>query len=195
MAEKIRVLVADDHPAFREGLCHLLDKEVGMEVVAAARDGEEAVRLAKDTQPDVAIIDVVMPKVNGIKAAEQIHAACQKTAILMVSAFDYKSYLVASLRLGAAGYLLKNAPVSELIAAIRMVYNGEAVFNLKTMVDILAQITANNSIQRKSSDLIHERELEVLKLGQKEQPTKRLAESLVLASGLFRATWSISSES
>jgi DNA-binding NarL/FixJ family response regulator len=86
MMEKIKVLVADDHPAFREGLCRLLKDETDLEVVAMPEDGEEAVESAKKLQPDVAIIDISMPKLNGIEAAKQIRVASPTTAILMVSA-------------------------------------------------------------------------------------------------------------
>ena len=118
--KKIRVLVADDHPTFREGLCHFLDGQEDIEVVAQPADGEEAVKLAMELIPDVAIIDIAMPRVNGIEAARQIKEALPAIAILMVSAYDYESYLVGSLRAGAAGYMLKNAPVSELISAVRL---------------------------------------------------------------------------
>ena len=92
MMEKIKVLVADDHPAFREGLCRLLKDETDLEVVAMPEDGEEAVESAKKLQPDVAIIDISMPKLNGIEAAKQIRVASPSTAILMVSAYSYPSY-------------------------------------------------------------------------------------------------------
>ena len=88
--EKIRILVADDHPTFRDGLCRFIEEESDLEVVAKAMDGEETVRLAKELKPDVAIIDVAMPKMNGIEAAKQIKAMYPEMAILMVSAFKYE---------------------------------------------------------------------------------------------------------
>ena len=129
--DKIKVMVADDHPAFREGLCRLLKDETDLEVVALPEDGEEAVESARKLQPDVAIIDISMPKLNGIEAAKQIRVAAPTTAILMVSAYSYPSYVLAALRAGAAGYLLKNAPLNELISAVRLVHSGEGVFDLK----------------------------------------------------------------
>ena len=89
--EKIRLLIADDHPAFREGLSRLLEEEEDLECVAISADGTEAVKLAKELHPDVAIIDVSMPNLDGIKATEQIKATSPDTAVLMVSAFDYQS--------------------------------------------------------------------------------------------------------
>jgi len=115
--EKIKVLVADDYPVFREGLCQLLEHEEDLECVAKPADGEEAVRLAKELLPDVAIIDIAMPKLNGIEAVKQIKAAHPATAILMVSAYGYQQSLFASLQAGVVGYLLKKTAPQEFISA------------------------------------------------------------------------------
>ncbi len=160
--KKIRVLVADDHPTFREGLCHFLDSQEDIEVVGQSADGEEAVKLAREIIPDVAIIDIAMPRVNGIEAARQIKEACPAIAILMVSAYDYESYLVGSLRAGAAGYMLKNAPISELISAVRLVCSEEAVFNLKGISKVLDRITTKDG-EKKNNMGLQRRELDILK--------------------------------
>jgi DNA-binding NarL/FixJ family response regulator len=179
--EKIRVLIADDHPAFREGLCRLLEDEKDLECVAKPSDGEEAVRLAKELQPDVAIIDVAMPKLNGIEAAKQIKAACPTIAILMVSAFSYESYMLASLRVGAAGYLLKSAPLRELINAIHSVHAGEGVFDLKVASKILRRLATERGEERKGLEELQRRELEVLKLAAKGMSNKEIAGKLVIS--------------
>ena len=176
--ETIKVLVADDHPAFREGLCHFLENEKGLEVVAKATDGEEAIRLSKELLPDVAIIDVAMPKVNGIEAARQIKAACPATAILMLSAYGYESYLLTSLRLGVAGYVLKDAPVSELISTVRLVHIGEAVFDLKAISKVLDHLGTDGAGARRGLGEIHPRELQVLKSAAKGISNKAIAEEL-----------------
>lgn len=176
--KRIKVLVADDHPAFREGLCRFLEEDKDLEIVARPEDGEETVRLAKELLPDVAMIDVAMPKLNGIEAARQIKEACPETAILMLSAFGYQSYLVASLRAGAAGYMLKNTPIDDLISAIRLVHSGEGVFDLKTISTVLAQVTADNGAERKVLASLHRRELEVLKLVAKGTKNKKIGEEL-----------------
>ena len=176
--KKIRVLVADDHPTFREGLCHFLEGEKDLEVVARPTDGEESVRLAKKLLPDVAIIDVAMPKLNGIEAARQIKAASPTTAILMVSAYAYESYLLASVRVGAAGYLLKNAPVSELISAVRSVRNGEAVFDSKAIGKVLGRLATEPGAESKGLAGLHDREVQILKIAAKGLSNKHIAEKL-----------------
>jgi len=179
--KKISVLVADDHPTFREGLCHFLESEKDMEVVAKPTDGEETVRLAKELLPDVAIIDVAMPKLNGIEAARQIKTANPTTAILMVSAYAYESYLLASVRVGAAGYLLKNAPVSELISAVRSVRSGEAVFDLKAISKILGRLATEPGAESKGLEGLHDREVEILKIAANGLSNKHIAEKLSIS--------------
>ena len=179
--DKIKVLVADDHPAFREGLCRLIDGEKDMECVATVPNGEEAARLAKELAPDVAIIDVAMPKLNGIEATKQIKAACPTTAILMVSAFGYESYLLASLRAGAAGYLLKSTPLRELTNAVRSVQAGEAVFDLKSASKILRRLSAEKDAKRRSLEELHPRELGVLRLAANGMSNKEIAVELVIS--------------
>ncbi len=178
MEDKIKVMVADDHPAFREGLCRLLKDEEDLEVVAMPEDGEEAVESAKKLQPDVAIIDISMPKLNGIEAAKQIRVASPSTAILMVSAYSYPSYVLAALRAGAAGYLLKNAPLHELISAVRLVHSGEGVFDLKATGKILRRLATDKVEKRKDLEELHPRELQVLNLAAKGVGNKEIANQL-----------------
>ena len=179
--EKIKVLVADDHPAFREGLGRLLAEEKDIEIVAKAADGEETVSLAKELLPDVTIMDIAMPKLNGIEAARQIKAACPTTAILMVSAYDYESYMLASLRVGAAGYLLKSAPLHDLISAVRLVHAGEGVFDLKAASRLIRRLAAVKGEERKNLEELHYRELQVLKLAAKGMSNKEIARELVIS--------------
>jgi len=173
--KRIRVLVADDHPTFREGLCYFLRNEGDIEIVAQPVDGQETVRLAKEFIPDVAIIDIAMPVINGIEAARQIKEACPTIAILMVSAYDYESYLIGAIRAGAAGYMLKTAHVSEIISAIRLLCSDEAVFNLKSITKVLDRITVNNGEKRGSVGL-HQREVEILKQAARGLSNKHIAE-------------------
>ena len=179
--DKIRLLIADDHPAFREGLSRLLDDEEDMECIAKPSDGMEAVRLAKELQPDVAIIDVTMPNLNGIEAAKRIKAACPATAILMVSAFDYESYILASLQAGASGYMSKNTPLRELVSAIRLVYKGESVLDTKATEKVVRRLVAGDASQKTDVECLHPRELEILKLAAKGMSNKGIAEELIIS--------------
>jgi len=176
--EKIKLLIADDHPPFREGLSRLLEEEPDMEVVATSADGEEAVSLAKQLRPDVVIIDVAMPKLNGIEAAKQIKAACPETAILMVSAYGYESYLLASLQAGASGYMLKSSPLRELANAVRSVHGGQAVFDLKAAGKVLHRLATDQGAGAIGPQRLHPRELQVLRLTAKGFSNKEIASEL-----------------
>jgi len=179
--EKIKILVADDHPAFREGLSRLIGAEEDLEVVAMAADGVEAIRLAKELQPNVAIIDVAMPVVDGIEAARQIKAACPATANLIISAYGYESYMLASLDAGAAGYLLKNASLRDLVSAVRSVHAGKAVFDLKAASKILHRLAPKTGEERRRLGELHGREMEVLKLTAKGMSNKEIAAELSIS--------------
>ncbi|MFQ5880721.1 MAG: response regulator, partial [Dehalococcoidia bacterium] len=129
MDEKIRIIIAEDHTLVREGTRQLLDQQEDMVVVGEAADGEEAVRIADALRPDVAIIDIAMPKLNGIEATRQIKALHPATAVLILTAYDDDPYIFALLEAGAAGYLLKDVRSRELVEAVREVHAGESVLH------------------------------------------------------------------
>lgn len=178
--EKIRVLLADDHPTFREGLARLLTEEGDVEVIAQAGDGEEAVKLASGLLPDVAIIDVAMPRLNGIEATRQIKATCPATAILIVSAYGYESYVLGAIEAGASGYLLKNVRVRELVAAIRALHAGETVLDPTAARKVFSRLayTRGRVSAREAPRELHQREMEVLRLAAKGLSNKEIAQRL-----------------
>ena len=120
-----RILIADDHPVFRDGIRKLLEEQAGLQVIGQADDGEEAVRLARELVPDIVIMDIVMPKLNGIEATTQIKASLPGTAVLLLSGYDYESSVLAALRAGAAGFLSKGTRSKELLDAIEAIRKGE----------------------------------------------------------------------
>lgn len=179
--DKIKLLVADKHPVFNEGLSRLLADEDDLEVIATATDGDEAVRMAKELIPDVAIIGVDLPKLDGIQAAKQIKAACSSTAILMFSEYDYGAYVLPSLRAGALGYLVKTSLLSELISAIHAVHAGEEVVSPKAAANILHRLASHHGEETRGSEELHAREVEILKLVAKGMCNKDIASELVIS--------------
>ncbi len=173
--DKIRLLIADDHPPFVEGLTLLFEREPDLEVIGTPTDGEQAVELAKLLHPDVVILDVSMPKLNGIEAAKQIKTECPDTAVLMLSAYGYEPYLISSLQAGVSGYLLKSSPVTELTRAIRSVHDGQAVFDFEAVKKVLRGLVTYTGSKQKGLHGLHQRELEVLRLAAKGISNKDIA--------------------
>ena len=176
--EKIRVLIADDHPVFREGLVSLLSDEADIDVVAQAGDGVEAAELACQLVPDVAILDISMPKLNGIETTKKIKAFSPTTAVLVVSAFDYDSYVLGAVEAGAAGYLLKSVRVRDLIGAIRALHAGETVLDPTATRKLFSRLAPTKEKGSEVSHTLHPRELEVLKTAAKGLSNKEVAQTL-----------------
>lgn len=187
--DTIRVLLADDHVLVREGTRQLLSQEPDLLVVAEAGDGEEAVRLATETHPDVALIDIAMPKLNGIEATKQIKAISPTTAVLILSAYDDDQYVFALLEAGAAGYLLKNVRGRELVEAVRSVYAGESVLHpviARKVIDRL-NLPTRSTAEVTADQPLTERELEVLNLAAKGLSNKDIADHLFLSARTVQA--------
>ena len=180
MMEKIKVLVVDDHPLFREGLCRILNTEKDMSCMAAADSGEEGVKLTKKLLPDIALIDINMPGMDGIEVAKQIKAACPDTAVLMLSAYKYPYYVLSCLQLGVDGYMLKNAPRSELVNAIRMIHAGEGVFSIEATSKVMSSLGTDK--EKAGTNALRKRELEVLKLAASGMANKDIASQLGISS-------------
>lgn len=174
----IKVLIADDHPAFRDGLCRLLEDMADITVVARAADGREAVRQVGKLAPDVAIIDVTMPELDGLEATRQIRAASPATRVLVVSAHSFGSYILAALKAGAAGYVLKTAALEEIVSAVRLIHAGEAVFDLEAGGRIIRRLAGDG---REKAKLLHPRELEALKLAARGLGNKEIAREMVIS--------------
>ena len=183
MMNKIRVIIADDHPAFREGLERLLQEEEDIEVVGQAGDGEAAIMVSTELQPDVAILDIAMPKLNGLEAAKQIKAASPNTSILILSTYDNEQYVLSAIDVGVEGYLLKSVGVRELAGAIRALHGGETVLDTGVARKIFQQLSSAGDKERtsKASNELNPREVEVLKLISGGMANKEIAQKLVIS--------------
>jgi DNA-binding NarL/FixJ family response regulator len=128
MPDALKILIADDHPLFRDGMHGLLDSEPDVEVVGEAKTGEEAVALAAELRPDVILMDIKMPGINGIQATREVVEGDPGIGVLVVTMFEDDDSVFAAMRAGARGYLLKDARGDEVINAIRAVAAGQAIF-------------------------------------------------------------------
>ena len=162
----LRVLVADDHPLFRDGLVSALAMIDGVEVVATAADGEQAVALTLQLKPDVVLMDLAMPHVNGIEATHSILQTLPETAVLVLTMAETDDSLAAALRAGARGYLLKGADRKEIGHALRSVASGQAVFGPGVADRILSRLTEPRGKSGHSSAFpqLTDREAEILSL-------------------------------
>lgn len=181
--DKIRILLADDHVVVRQGTRELLERESDLDVVAEASDGEAAIRLAAECLPDVAIMDISMPKLNGIDATRHIKAAHPGISVLILTAYDDDQYIFALLEAGAAGYLLKNVQAEELIKAVRAVAAGEAVLHPAIARRVVNRFAPPESKPTGAGilDQLTEREVEVLRLAAKGMKNQDIARQLFLS--------------
>lgn len=180
---KIGILIVDDHPTFREGLRHLLQAEPDLEVVGMASDGEQAVKKVQELKPDVAIIDIAMPRVSGIEATRRIKALNPATAVIALSAYDYDSYVLPALEAGALGYLLKTTGVSNVVSAVRAVNAGQTVLDPTAHQRLLSRLdrTMGKPARGAGSPQLRRREMEVLALAATGHNNRAIADRLVIS--------------
>lgn len=181
--EKMRILLAEDHKVVREGTRRLLESQPDFEVVGEASDGIEAVELARKLKPEIIIMDVSMPRLNGIEATRQIKAIYPNIAILPLTGYDDDEYVFALLEAGAAGYLLKDSSGEELIEAIRQVMTGEPVLHPKIMKKVLNRLRSpvGEQAAQNAGEVLSDRETEVLRLAARGMSNMEIADSLTLS--------------
>ena len=184
--EPIRILVADDHPLFREGLRALLAAEAGLEMVAEAATGDEAIGRALELQPDVVVMDLRMPERSGIEATRRIVQDSPHVAVLVLTMFEDDDSLFAAMRAGARGYLLKGAGQDEILAAIRAVARGEAIFGPTLAARLIAYFASAPSSPPQAFPELTDREREVLEWLARGESNRRIADRLVLSEKTVR---------
>ena len=183
MPSEIRVLVVDDHAVVREGLRTFLRLQEGIEVVGEAGDGEEAIAEAQRLAPDVVLMDLVMPKLDGVEAMQRIRAERAQTRVIVLTSFGDDEKLLPAVRAGASGYILKSAQPQEVVRAIRAAHAGEAVIDPKSagrLFDALAR-------SQHGPQALTPRELEVLACVCRGMPNKRIAGELGLSEKTVKA--------
>lgn len=183
--DKIRIIFAEDHVLVREGTRQLLDRQEDLEVVGEAADGVEAVELVRRLSPDLAILDIAMPRMGGIEATRRIKALAPKTSVLILTAYDDDQYVFALLEAGAAGYLLKDVSANELVRAVRAVHSGEPVLHPAISRKVLSRFAEGreDAAQRNNEGAsLTDRETEVLRLAAKGMSNAAIAQELSLSS-------------
>lgn len=188
--EAIRLILVDDHVMLRQGTAELLRREPDLQVVAEAGNGREAVELARALKPDVVVMDIRMPVLNGIEATRRIRESLPEVQVLVLTAHDDDQYVFSLLQAGASGYLLKTAPVSELIKAIRQVKAGESPLSPQIARKVVAHMRGDARSQTGddgSVDALTPRELEVLQMLARGMSNQAIAEALYISDRTVQA--------
>ena len=182
MTPKIRLLIADDHTLLRNGICALLADEQDMVIVGEAEDGREAVRLAGQLKPNVVLMDIAMPLLNGLEATRQIKHEHPEINVLVLTMYDHEEYFRQMLEVGASGYIIKRAAATELVSAIRAVYHGEAILSPAITRLLLEDYLSRDShSERDNPNALSAREREVLQLIAEGKTSREIAEILHLS--------------
>ncbi len=185
---RIRVLLADDHALFREGLAGLLEKEEGFDVVGEARDGAEAVDKARQLEPDVVLMDISMPKMDGIAATQEIRRHVPSAKIVMLTVLEEDKKLFEAIKGGAHGYLIKNVPPHSLFETLRGVVHGEAAISRVTAGKIISAFAeqARDGPKISNEDMLSARERDVLRLLSEGVTNKEIGRTLGIAENTVK---------
>jgi DNA-binding NarL/FixJ family response regulator len=183
----IRILIVDDQALFREGLHTLLSVQAGMEVVGEAGNGEEALRQAEALKPDVILMDLQMPLLDGAAATRRLKAQASPAKVIVLTTFDDDENVFEGLRAGAVGYLLKDTPSSKLVEAIRLAARGESFLEPSVAYKVVSEFARLSPRPADSlAEPLSEREIEVLRLVARGASNKEIAAELVIAEGTVK---------
>lgn len=183
--QKIRVLIADDHAIVRKGIRALLATVPNIEVVAEAQDGQEAIAAADQTRPDVILMDLVMPRVDGLEATQHIASSQPEARILVLTSFAGDDKVFPAIRAGALGYLLKDSGPEDLIQAIQQVYRGESSLHPSIARKVLKELSAPSQ-RAAEADALTEREVEVLQWVAQGQSNREISDLLSISEATVR---------
>jgi DNA-binding NarL/FixJ family response regulator len=177
----IRILLADDHALVRAGIRALLQKIAGVQVIAEAENGLEALELIKKTQPDIALLDIAMPELDGLAAAARVTKECPLVRVIMLSMHSDQEYVLRALRAGAKGYLLKGARISELELAITAVARGETYLSPAAAVHLVDDVVQRANGEVQPLDRLTQRQRQVLQLIAEGRTRKQIAQELKIS--------------
>lgn len=184
--DPITVMIVDDHEMVRRGACSYLEAQPDISVVAQAGSGEEAVRLAQEHIPDVVLMDLVMPGMDGVEATRRVKNASPRTQIIILTSFHQDEYIFPALQAGAISYLLKDVKAAELLEAIRRAAQGEATLHPKIAARVIKTFRDLENEEASPFTALTEREMEVLKLIAKGYSNEKIAEQLVISLGTVK---------
>lgn len=182
--DPIRVIIAEDQTLVRQGLRTILELSPGFEVVGEAENGQQAIECAASQHPDVVLMDVQMPQMNGIEATAQITRILPPTKVILLTTFDYDEYVFAGVQAGAQGHILKDIPAADLLDTIRRVQAGESIIQPKLAVRLIKTFSQQRT--QSSVDALSAREMEVLQLLAEGWNNKAIATHLFLTEGTIK---------
>ncbi|WP_157001710.1 response regulator [Agromyces laixinhei] len=182
----IRIVVADDHPIVRAGIVGLLESEQGLEVVGEAADGADAVAVAASERPDLVLMDLRMPQLDGAAATARILAEVPSTRVLVLTTYETDDHILAAIEAGASGYLLKAAPQAEIVAGIRAVAAGETVLAPTIAAKLVSRVRAGTAAAASASPTLSPREVQVLRLVADGRSNPEIARELFIGEATVK---------
>lgn len=182
----IRILVVDDHPVVREGIAAMLARQPDLAVAGEAGDGLEAVEKAVALHPDVVLMDLQMPRLDGVEAIRRIRAQLPKTQVIILTTYDTDELVFQGIQAGARGFLLKDAPREELFRAVAAVHRGESLLQPSVAAKLIDRVNQLRAAPPPAEDRLSDREMDVLRLMAKGQPNKEIAQALFISESTVK---------